>query len=369
MQLPPGIDSEKALLQAALDGIQDSIKIVDREHRVIFLNKAAKQALLESPESSEPRKCHEAFFCSPTPCPHCVAPVTFNTGKAQRVEAFVDGPEGSRRFLDISTFPITDAEGQVLYVIEVVRDLTEKRALEERLKTVEKLASVGEAAARLAHEIRNPLGAVITAADVLSSETNLPLSDEQRELLGIVVEEARRLNRILSDFLSYSRFRPPQMQLADVNALLRDVIKSVDPKELVSRGITTRFEHAPDLPEVLLDPDQMRQALLNIIINAVEAMDAGGELTIASRRSGQYVEISVQDTGPGIPEQEMEKIFQPFHTGKRNGTGLGLAIAKNIVQMHGGFIRAESTLGRGARFVISLPAPAERAPDGLDFGG
>jgi signal transduction histidine kinase len=360
MLLPPGMESEKALLQAALDGIQDSIKIVDKEYNIIFLNKAAKQALSELPESPEPRRCHEAFFCSPTPCPHCVTPVTFGTGKAQRVESFVNGPNGSRRFLDISTFPITDGSGQVLYVIEVVRDVTEKHALEEHLRAAEKLASVGEAAASLAHEIRNPLGAIIAAVDVLSSETDLPLNDEQRELLGIVVEEARRLNRILNDFLSYSRFRPPRMEPTDVNAFLRDVMKSVDPKELASRGISVRFEQAPDLPKVPFDPDQMRQALLNIVINAVEAMSSGGELTIASKLSGPYVEIAVQDTGPGISEQDVGKIFQPFYTSKQNGTGLGLAIAKNIVQMHGGSIRVESALGQGARFVISLPVLTEK---------
>lgn len=344
------------LLRSALDGIRDSIKIIDRDRRVIYVNAASIESIGASVGDVIDRRCYEAFFCSPDPCPHCVAHRTFDTRRPQHIECTVTNRDGVRVRLEISTFPILDESGEAKYVIEVCRDVTEKRALEERLRITEQLASVGEMAASLAHEIRNPLGAVMAAADVLANELDAPLEDECRALLEVVVSESRRLNAILGDFLSYARFRPPKLAPADLNSVIEDVLRALDPAEIASHGVSICRCLSPDLPTALVDADQIKQALLNVAMNAVDAMPNGGTLTVTSSAGEPGVRVVFEDTGPGIPEDDLERIFQPFYTGRKNGTGLGLSIAHKIVEAHGGSIKAENRPSGGARFTICIPA-------------
>ncbi|MGQ9525017.1 MAG: two-component system sensor histidine kinase NtrB [Armatimonadota bacterium] len=344
------------LLRSALDAIRDYIKIIDHDRRIIYANAAAVESVGVSVGDVIERHCYEAFFCSPEPCPHCVSLKTFHTGIPQHIECTVTNRDGIKTRLEISTFPIPDESGKPKYVIEVSRDVTERRTLEERLRISEQLASMGEMAASLAHEIRNPLGAVLSAADMLANDLDAPMDDECRSLLEVVVSESRRLNAILRDFLTYARFRPPQLAPTDINSVIEDVLRSLDPAEIAANGVTVARSLSPDLPAVLVDTDQIKQALLNVAMNAVDAMPNGGTLTFASLAADPGVQVLVEDTGPGIPPADLDRIFQPFYTARKNGTGLGLSIAHKIVEAHGGFISAENRPCGGARFVIGLPA-------------
>jgi nitrogen-specific signal transduction histidine kinase len=226
-------------------------------------------------------------------------------------------------------------------------------------------------AAGLAHEIRNPLGAIKASAQFLSEPGGESASGQSREFLDIIVEEVDRLNRVVSSFLDYARpGAAPPAEAVDVNATVHRTLLFVAPE--LTPGIEVEEELAPDLPRVRIDPERLRQVLLNLAQNAAQAMEGKGRLAMRTRvvpgQTGEgarrAVEVQVQDTGPGIPERIQRSLFVPFVTTKERGTGLGLAISQRIVMAAGGTITARSTPG-GATFVVRLPAadpPLAEAP-------
>jgi signal transduction histidine kinase len=249
--------------------------------------------------------------------------------------------------------------------------------LYERMKERDRLAALGEMAAGLAHEIRNPLGAIKGAAQLLTPQADaagdghgVPL--EAREFLGIIVEEANRLNRVVSQFLDYARPYRGEPQPLDVNEVVRKSAQLVTPPPLpASEGgepappVEVHLQLADDLPRARADAEQLRQVFLNLAINAVQAMPSGGKLTIstalrkAGRRSTPMLEVRFRDTGVGIPAQEQKNLFIPFYTTKDKGTGLGLPISQRIIENHGGTIEVRSRVGVGSTFTVVLPLSDE----------
>jgi signal transduction histidine kinase len=232
---------------------------------------------------------------------------------------------------------------------------------QERLVQKEKLASVGQLAAGVAHEINNPLGTVLLYADILHKETPED-NQQQREDLQMIVREAMRCKVIVNDLLNFSRQNEVLAQEADLNDLLREMAEEVSQQDLYQQvKVVTDLE--PDLPCIQADPFQLRQVFLNLMNNAAEAMPGGGRLSLRTRKgpAAGYVTVEVQDTGVGISEENMKKLFTPFFTTKPigRGTGLGLAIIYGIVKMHQGQINVRSQVGEGATFTVSL---RERLP-------
>ncbi|MHB8770742.1 MAG: sensor histidine kinase [Syntrophales bacterium] len=226
-------------------------------------------------------------------------------------------------------------------------DLDEKLEQEKAL-LLEKMAPV------LAHEIRNPLGSIKGAAQVLRSEAE---SAEQRNLLDVITEEVNRLNRVVSQFLDYARPYTPDLRPRSVNAVIEKAMAVLEANS-ISAGIDIDLELHPHLPLVPMDQEQIHQVILNIGINAIEAMPKGGTLTIRTSRiesdTGDAVGISIRDTGAGIPRETLRQIFTPFFTTKERGVGLGLAVCQRIIRSHGGRIRVKSIPGRGTIFYIRL---------------
>jgi two-component system NtrC family sensor kinase len=240
------------------------------------------------------------------------------------------------------------------------------KGTQEQLIQKEKLASVGQLAAGVAHEINNPLGSVLLYADILCKET--PEEDvQQREDLQMIIREATRCKTIVNDLLNFSRQNEVLAQDTDVNAMLRDVADE-QRKKKIFENITIKTELDPQLTRIQADPLQLHQVFFNLISNAAEAMPDGGQLTLRTRKGPTpgYVTIDVEDTGVGISEENMKKIFTPFFTTKPigKGTGLGLAIIYGIVKMHRGQIGVKSEVGKGTTFTITLqeklPATAEQ---------
>ena len=240
---------------------------------------------------------------------------------------------------------------------------------QEQLVQTEKLASVGQLAAGVAHEINNPLGSVLLYADILRKETP-ETEQQQREDLEMIIREATRCKTIVNDLLNFSRQNEVLAQETDLNALLQDMAAEARKQVLYERiEITTELD--PDLPLIQADPMQLHQVFLNLMVNAAEAMPKGGRLLLRTAR-GQLpgtVKVDVQDTGVGIPEENMKKRVTPFFTTKAigRGTGLGLAIIYGIVKMHRGQIDVASEVGKGTTFTISLRVqlPSEMAaPEG-----
>jgi len=226
----------------------------------------------------------------------------------------------------------------------------ELRAQGEALLRSERLAAIGRIAAQITHEIRNPLSSISLNAEELGER-----APEARELCDAIVREVDRLTAITEDYLRFARLPKPQLQRADLNETVRDLLEFVRP-ELDAAGVEVTLSLAPELPRVLADVAQLRQLLLNLLRNAREAMGSGGALSVATRGGENAVEIEVRDSGPGIPEGRLARIFDPFFTTKERGTGLGLAMAQEIAQEHGGQLSCESKPGRGTAFTLRLPA-------------
>jgi two-component system NtrC family sensor kinase len=229
------------------------------------------------------------------------------------------------------------------------------RTTEQQLIQSEKLASVGQLAAGVAHEINNPLGTILLFSDIMRKE--LPADDPRRDDVKMIMDEATRCKTIVSDLLNFARQNEVLAQSTDVNALLDETIEEIGILPIFADvEIIRRLD--PDLPSIQADPAQLKEVFINLMTNAAEAMEGGGSLTVATARAEEgMISVVFQDTGCGIPEENLSKIFTPFFTTKPigKGTGLGLAIVYGIIKMHRGQIYVESEIGAGSTFTITLP--------------
>jgi two-component system, NtrC family, sensor histidine kinase HydH len=226
-------------------------------------------------------------------------------------------------------------------------------AFDQKLER-EKSMLLEEMAPVLAHEIRNPLGSIKGAAQYLRSEV---MTDEDKRLIDVIIEEVNRLNSVVNQFLSYAKPYSPKLKLQDVNAVIAKAISIVKANDLMEK-IVIEEELRPELPLVNVDAEQLIQVILNIAVNALEAMPAGGKLIFRTRRidsdQGEAVTISIRDTGKGIKKDELRNVFKPFFTTRERGVGLGLSICQRIIKSHGGHIRVKSIPGQGSIFYIRL---------------
>lgn len=277
---------------------------------------------------------------------------------------------------------VFQAQAQVLFVGVLVlvllglsgwqiRTLRRHLALQEEMARQERLAALGGMAAVLAHEIRNPLGGIKGVAQFLKERPSG--EEEHAQMMQAIVVEATRLERLVNDLLSYARPRPPDRRPLDLAATLREVMSFVQPAADAA-GVKVRVDAGEPPPRLLADPEQLKQLLANLLLNAIQAMPGGGALTVSAgigkRTAGistwtqgspvpgqadAWVEIGVEDTGPGIPQADLARVFEPFYTTRAKGTGLGLAICRQIVEAHGGSIGVARTGPEGTRMGVLLP--------------
>jgi two-component system sensor histidine kinase HydH len=234
------------------------------------------------------------------------------------------------------------------------RHLTHIRALEAEMARGERLATVGNLAAAVAHEIRNPLSAVSMGLQRLRAEFEPAERDEYRRMVDLVQGEVRRLNAIVEEFLSLARPIQLRPEPVGVAALLDEIRQLVEPQARQA-GIVLEQAIPPSLPDIRADRDRIKQVLLNLALNAIEAMPTGGRLTLGAAASSAALTLVVTDTGSGIPPELLPRVFEPYVTTKTKGLGLGLAIARRMVEAHGGRIEVESQVGQGTSFRIVLP--------------
>ncbi|MGB9301119.1 MAG: cache domain-containing protein [Anaerolineae bacterium] len=253
------------------------------------------------------------------------------------------------------TVPV-EGTGELTILAESFNSMVETlRTTEQQLIQSEKLASVGQLAAGVAHEINNPLGTILLFSDIMRKE--LPSDDPRRDDVTMIIDEATRCKTIVSDLLNFARQNEVLAQTTDVNELLADTIEEITVQPVFDQvRIVSQLD--PSLPDIQADPAQLREVFVNLMTNAAEAMEGGGSLTITTASAeDEMIKIAFQDTGCGIPEQNLSKIFTPFFTTKAigKGTGLGLAIVYGIIKMHRGQIYVESEVGVGSTFTITLP--------------
>ncbi len=253
----------------------------------------------------------------------------------------------------LSMTTVRNDAGEIMGFVSNAVDMSEMKALQERLAQAQSLAAVGEMAAMVSHEIRNPLSSIILAAKRVAEDG---ISAGERDAaLKALLSQSGRLNETLSHFLIYVRPREIKLSRSNLNAMVGEIADLMRADRDVAGGIRFAVAVDPELSPFYMDADQMRQVIWNIALNAVQAMEGKGELKMLVGRNGGQAFVVISDTGPGIAPEHLKSIFNPFMTTKSQGTGLGLAICDRIVKAHGGRIEVSSREGAGATFSIFLP--------------
>jgi signal transduction histidine kinase len=225
-----------------------------------------------------------------------------------------------------------------------------QRTANESLRRAEQLKTLGEMAAGMAHEVKNPLAAIRSSAQILTER----LSGKEAEFAHIVVDEVDRLNRVVNEFLDYARPAPLKRESVLLSGLLDSCLELLAPV-INQAGVTVKRVYPQGERKVDADPNQMRQVFLNLILNAVQAMNSGGEVMLEVRQEADSTRVSVRDTGPGIPPDKLRQVCEPFYSTKPGGTGLGLPIAQRIVAEHGGRLEIACATGAGTTATVILP--------------
>ena len=256
---------------------------------------------------------------------------------------------------------ITDSEQQFMGRVLLISDVTEIRSLEQRMRENERLAAVGRMAGGVAHEVRNPLSSIKGLALLLKNK--FPAGSREQDTADLLIQETERMNRTITEMLSFTRPSALRLGRVDLARLLTRSLELIR-AEAAENGIATVLDAPPDLPPVLGDVDRLQQVVMNVLLNAIQAMEQGGRLTVALgvRAEGRTVELRISDTGQGIAADLLPQVFYPYFTTKQGGTGIGLAISQKIIADHGGSIEMESELGQGATVIVQLPvAPLPHA--------
>jgi two-component system sensor histidine kinase PilS (NtrC family) len=285
----------------------------------------------------------------------------WNRFRLPRWETRFPRKDGTSLILGFSISPLKDSSDREMGNILIFQDLTRLREMEDHLKRADRLAAVGKMAAGIAHEIRNPLASISGSIEILKDDPGS--SPQNQQLMGIVLREVNRLNTLIADFLLFARPFSPGKEKIHLNHLIEEILQMLTNGPDFNRRIRLETQFQDDL-HIQGDPHQIRQVFWNLFINAAQAMPEGGTLRVELRKnsfppaiSGGRVhgEISVIDSGTGIGEEELEKIFDPFYTTKERGTGLGLSIVHSIVEGYGGKVTVQSRKGKGSVFSVYLP--------------
>lgn len=277
-----------------------------------------------------------------------------------REEMVHNRADGEEMVIGFKSISFTDKDGFSLGVIIDFQDLTQLIKMKSELARADRLAAIGELSARIAHEIRNPLAAISGSVQLIANGGSIDAADKR--LLDIIVRETERLNKLIRDFLDYARPTQPSKKLVNLCGLVNEIRELME-GDCRFEGVVIRND-CPEELEVFVDADKFRQVLWNLMVNAVEAMSDEGMISInAEEISSSYelkgagaVLVKISDTGSGMNEEELKRVFEPFHTTKTGGTGLGLATVYRVIEAHGGKIRVSSVKGKGTEFTIVLPA-------------
>ncbi|MBI4822868.1 MAG: PAS domain S-box protein [Nitrospirae bacterium] len=339
------VSRTEAELENIFRSISDMVYFVDKDYTLRRINEAVSKRVQRQQEEIIGKKCYEVFHGLNEPWSQCPHHKTVETLLPHIEE--IEDPYLKGTFLT-STSPIFDTERKFIGTVHIVRDITELKELRERLASTERMAALGEVAAKVAHEIRNPLVSVGGFAKRLEGK----LDGNLQEYASIISKEVSRLEGILQEILGFVRETRISRRIVNINGLLEEIIGLMGP-EFSEKGNSLIKEFSEQEIMTLTDADRMKEALMNILTNANYATD-GGTITVRTYKDSGKAVIEVLDTGCGIKEEDIGKIFDPFFTTRPTGTGLGLAIARRIVEEHGGKITVQSKWGGGSKFSINL---------------
>ncbi len=355
-KLVSDLAQENERLEVVLESMTDGIMVTDTENRLVLYNKSAER-LIPFVSVTEVYERKVWSVIADMEISDFVKSV-LEQQETVRDREFSIRLGGGTRTLSCSVLPLV-RNGKIQGNLFHIEDVTEKRAKEIRLRRAESLASLTTLAAGVAHEIKNPLGAIGIHIQLIKKSLQGKSRVGKRALmkhLDVVTEEVERLNKIVVDFLFAVRPMDARLELRDLNGILLDLVKFVE-VETAQGDVKLNVELAENLPKLLLDEKFIKQAVLNLVKNALSAMPEGGVLSLRTVRKGDYVKLQVSDTGIGIPMEYLDKIFEPYFTTKEFGSGLGLTIVYKIVKEHQGEITVDSEPGKGTTFTIKFPIP------------
>jgi two-component system sensor histidine kinase PilS (NtrC family) len=351
-----------------LKHMKSGLITVDVWGRIVYFNRSAEEILGYSEAEVKGKDCREVFKeRMPEMAEKILQVIKFNQGDS-RGFLYINGKSKRKIPIGISTTILGDKRSGIRGVIAIFQDITEVIKLEERIRMADRLATVGELSAGIAHEIRNPLASISGSVEVLKDEPSL--SEESQKLLDLIIKETGRLNQILTDFLEYSRIGPSLLSKVELVHLLDEVIQIVRKHPSYKSSISINRSLSSEVLYVLGEENQIKQIILNLLVNAMEAMEEkGGEIQISDKGFNQmdqfyfweeepddsdWIPVAIIDQGKGMTEEQKEKIFSPFFSAKKNGTGLGLAIVHRLVNNLGGRIEFRSQPTKGTVFVVYL---------------
>ncbi len=361
------IRERQRFLEAVFNGIQDGISVLDRDLNILQVNQAMDRWYAHQVPLAG-KKCFQAYHGRQQPCPVCPTVRALRDGTPQVEVVPLMGSGGQSGWLELHSFPLIDPDGGITGVIEYVRDISERKLLEERLLQVQKMESIGLLAGGIAHDFNNILGGILGYASWL--KTNIAHDHPFFRPIDTIEKSACRAAELTAQLLAFARGGKYDIRPSSLNGVVSESLRLLAGTLDKSIAIETRLDDS--LPTVEIDVGQIQQVLINLCVNARDAMAGGGRLTIESAvaeldeadarsqpeaKPGWYAILSVSDTGLGMEESVRARIFEPFFTTKEKGkgTGLGLAMVYGVVKNHGGFIHVYSEPGQGSTFKIYLP--------------
>jgi len=367
---------ERGFLNILMEVVPDAIYFKDTQSRFTKVNRAhAERMGLKDPAEAVGRTDFDFYSEEFARQAFEDEQEIIRTGKpiVNKVEKVV-GKDGKVRWVTATKVPIKDELGRVTGIVGISRDITEIKLMEDRLKEyserlermveektralleAERLAAIGEVVSMVVHDLRSPLQVILYKTFLLKEKLKqLPIPSYERdsfkEVLDSINEQVEYMNRMVSDLKDYARMVKPEHVEVEFRKLVEEVLATF----IIPENVKVKVTVQEGFPKLQVDPMMMRRVLSNLISNAVDALPQGGSISVDAKVEGDQIVIAVEDTGVGIAEENIQKLFKPFFTTKEKGTGLGLAICKRFVELHGGHISVESRLGAGTRFVIRLP--------------
>ena len=344
----------KTELQAIFDGITDGIALIGNDLVIKNVNRAFARTFNKTREEIIGRKCHKEFKKRDNGCVPCLVEEAFRTGAPSFSEEILEDEEGNKLYADITAFPLRNEKGELVQIVEYVKDTTEQRKMKIQIEQSERLAAIGTFASGLAHEVRNPLNSINLQLILLErrlSKIDANIKDETTKLINIVRREISELNHLVEDFLMLSKSAKMNFVKEDINGVLEEVLKLIELEARIKGVLITKNYN--EVPRLLIDPGKIKEVFLNLIQNSLEAMPFGGKLVVSTYHDNGNAVIKIKDTGIGI--KDGKRIFDVFYSTKDDGTGLGLPIAHRIIEEHRGTIGFDSKPDEGTTFTLIIP--------------
>ena len=339
----------RAFTDIVVSSLPVGLIATDNEGMVRVCNAAAGEILGTTPERINGNNPES---CIPPPLAKMFLADKDNAATGRQKEILIDLASNKRVTLQVISMVVMDAIGRFAGEVLLIRDLTAVKSLEKELQRNERMAALGKMAAGVAHELRNPLSSIKGLALLL--KTQLSVFGAEEEPADILVKEVERLNRSIGELLDYAKPEQLKRQLIELNELIEKTVSLVE-VDATSYNINIVLSLAKNLPPVYVDRDKVNQVVLNLFLNAIQAMPGGGVLSVQTKGEGATIVIVVKDNGMGISSENLQRVFDPYFTTKSNGTGLGLALSSKIIEEHGGSIKIFSMLNEYTEVQVVLP--------------